>query len=285
MQWLPYRWYFQIFFVLYRWVIALYFFGWLFAAGFYPLNGGPKFFIFITNWGFLAFNAYVIWAAIVTTIDFFREFVCCRQQYAEIGETRVLAYEHDLEAPTGCCGKDYNKICWYHMIQWVLFLFGTELAVVITILNWSLLHRPGSPISGVNFNTHGTQAIVSVIELLISGIPIRFYHFYFTPIFGGVYVIFTGIYFVAGGTNVIGRQYIYSVLNYGANPGMAVGLALGVVLGFVPVVHFVFHLVYIARYWIVYLIYGQRSTSKLQSKVMEVKSEGPEEAGTELKEM
>lgn len=131
-----------------------------------------------------------------------------------------------------------------------------------------------------------TQAIVSVLELLISGVPIRFYHFYVTQIFGGVYVIFTGIYYAAGGTNVRGtRRYIYPFLDYGGNPGPAVGLVLGVFLVFAPVVHFVFHLVYIARYWIVYLIYGQRSMSKLQSEVKEVKSESAEEAGTELKEM
>lgn len=172
------------------------------------------------------------------------------------------------------------------MIQWVLFLLGTELAIVITILYWSLLYRPGYTVTGVDFNTHGTQSIVSIIELLISGVPIRFYHFYFTQIFAGVYVVFSGIYFVAGGTNVRGtKRYIYSVLDYGENPGLAVGLALGVIIVLLPIVHFVFYLIYIARYWIVYLIYGQRSTSKLHPTLKEVKSESPEVAETELDEI
>ena len=284
MQWLPYRWYFQIFFIIYRWVIAGFFFGWLIAAGLYPLNGGPKFFIFLTNWGFLAFNAHLTWSAIVSTVDFFKEFVYCRQQYIDLGETRSLAYQRDVETPTGCCGRGYNRISWYHMIQWALFMIGTELAVVFTILYWPLLYDPDIPISGVNFNTHGTQGIISVIELLITGVPIRFYHFYFTQIFASVYAVFTGIYFAAGGTNIRNKPYIYSILDYGNNPGSATGLVLGVILVFLPIVHFLFYLIYVARYWALYLIYGKRSSSPDHSRLEERKESSPRD-DNELKEL
>ena len=284
MQWLPYRWYFQIFFIIYRWVIAGFFFGWLVAAGFYHLNGGPKFFIFLTNWGFLAFNAHLIWSAIVSTIDFFKEFVCCRRQYQDLGETRSLAYQRDLETPAGCCGRTYNKISWYHMIQWALFVTGTELAVTLTILYWPLLYGPDLPISGVNFNTHGSQGIIAVIELVITGVPIRFYHFYFTQIFAAVYAVFTGIYYAAGGTNTNNSPYIYSILDYGTRPGSATGLILAVILVLLPIIHFLFYLVYVGRYWILYLIYGKQSSTPDHSKLEEQKENSPGEE-TELKEL
>ena len=265
-------------------MIAGFFFGWLVAAGLYPANGGPKFFIFLTNWGFLAFNAHLVWSAIVSTVDFFKEFVCCRQQYIDLGETRSLAYEGDVETPTGCCGRGYNRISWYHMIQWALFMIGAELAVVLTILYWLLLYDPGTSVSGVNFNTHGSQGIISVIELLITGVPIRFYHFYFTQIFASVYVVFTGIYYAASGTNTIGKPYIYSILNYGDNPGSATGLVLGVILVFLPIIHFLFYLIYVARYWALYLIYGKRSSSTDQSRLEEGKESSPRD-DTELTEL
>ena len=206
--------------------------------------------------------------------------------YAELGETRGLAYERDLETPTGCCGRLYNKISWYHMIHWGFFNTAVEVAVAITLLYWPLLYRPEFGISGVDFNTHGTQGIVAVIELMFSGVPVRFYHFYFTPAFSAVYVVFSAIYDVAaGGTNVNGSPYIYSILDYQDSPGLAVGTALGVTFVFLPIIHFVFHLVYIARYWIIYLIYGKCSQRGDHTHLDEDEADSGPEAGTELKEI
>ena len=288
MQWLPYRWYFQIFFIIYRWVVAGFFAGWLIAAGLSYINDGDaKFFIFLTNWGFLSFNAHLIWSTVVSTVDFCREFICCRQSYIEsdAGETRSTAYEHDLETPTGCCGRSYNKIKWYHMIQWALFVIGTEIAVAITIVYWPLIYNPNDSIDGIRFNTHGTQAIVAVIELLAAGVPIRFYHFYFSMIFGATFVVFSGIYYAAGGTNLAGDPFIYSVLDYGNSPGGAVGIIFGVVFLLLPIVHVLFYLAYVARYWVVYLIYSKRMSSPPDhTRLDEGKQNGPE-IGTELKEL
>ena len=286
MQWLPYQWYFQIFFIIYRWVIAGFFAGWLTAAGLSYINDGDaKFFILLTNWGFLAFNAHLIWSAVVSTIDFFKEFVCCRQQYLDAGETRSTAYKRDLESPTGCCGRSYNNIRWYHMIQWGLFATGTEIAVAITIIYWPLIYDPNVPINGVGFNTHGTQGIVAVIELLTVGVPVRFYHFYFTVIFAAVYVVFTGIYYAAGGTNLGSDPFVYSIIDYGNNPGGAVGVIFAVVFVLLPFVHVLFYLAYVARYWIVYLIYRKCTSSPDHTRLEDGKPQSSPDIGTELKEL
>ena len=163
-------------------------------------------------------------------------------------------------------------------------MIGAEFAVVLTLLYWPLLYNPDFPISGVNFNTHGSQGIISVIELLITGVPIRFYHFYFTQIFGSVYVVFTGIYHAAGGTNVSDNPYIYSILDYGERPGSATGLVLGVILVFLPIIHFLFYLIYVTRYWALYMIYGKRSSSLDHSRLEEPKESSPR-IDTELKEL
>ena len=170
------------------------------------------------------------------------------------------------------------------MVQWVLFMIGIELAVAITLLYWPLLYNPERGISGVNFNTHGSQGIIAVIELLFSGVPVRFYHFFYVQIFAAVYAIFSGIYDIAGGTNVFGSPYIYSILDYHGNPGLAVGLVFGVILIFLPIVHFLFYLVYIVRYWIIYLIYGKRSSSS-EHTVLKDENSNRLETGTELNEM
>ena len=100
-----------------------------------------------------------------------------------------------------------------------------------------------------------------------------------------MYVIFSAIYFAAGGTNVRGRPYIYSVLDYGSDPGSSTGLVLGVVLAFLPVMHFLFYLIYVARYWILYLIYGKRWSSSPDHTKLEEGKESSSTEDTELKEL
>ena len=202
----------------------------------------------------------------------------------DAGETRSLAYQRDLETPTGCCGRDHNKIYWYHTIQWGLFATGTELAVAITILYWSLIYDPNNPIDGIIFNTHATHGIISAIELLIVGNPVRFYHFYFTQIFAAVYLVFTGIYYAAGGTNLNGDPFVYSVLDYGNNPGFAIGIIIAALFVLLPILHVLFYLVYIARYWMIYQIFSKYTSSQDHSRLEEGKENSPE-IGSELKEL
>ena len=79
MQCLPQSWKFQWMYLVYRWIIALFFLIWLFFAGFHSDNGGPKFFIFLTNWSFLVFNAHLVWSAISVTLSYFLAALVCKK--------------------------------------------------------------------------------------------------------------------------------------------------------------------------------------------------------------
>lgn len=52
------------------------------------------------------------------------------------------------------------------------------------------------------------------IEICVVLHPIHFLHFIY-PIVGGLcYLVFSLIYFYSGGTDALGRDYIYSILNW-----------------------------------------------------------------------
>ena len=139
-----------------------------------------------------------------------------------------------------------------HKIQWALFLIGGEYAVVITILYWVLFtdHNCGHQqnlYSVDSLHLHMINGIFAVVELWISGIPVRLYHALYSIAFGCAYVIFTAVYYAAGGQDPEGNRFIYPFLDYGSCPMAAVALAVSCAVLFVGAVHFIFFLQYIVR--------------------------------------
>ena len=236
--------------MIYRWVVALYFVGWLIASG-----RDPKFFIYLTNWSFLALNVHLIYAALSTTVDYFKVYLCCKHHYNDLNFERD-ADEFDIVEPKGCFSRKYNQIKWYHMIQWVLFTVGTQAAVTVVILYWGLLFRGGS-VDVFNGHIHLANGLVGILDMWVSGLPVRLLHFYMLQTYAATYTSFTGIYYAAGGTGYNGTSYIYSPLDYEGSPGSAAGICIGVLL-FIPIVHLLFYSQYVGRYWLVYLIYGRQ---------------------------
>ena len=274
LQWLPRDIKYQWIFLAFRWIMAAYFLGWLVPSGLLVENGGVKYFIFLTNWCYLAWNSYLIFSAVSATVK-----VClvyCYPSHAGQTATTTALLETptpymDVDVPVGCCGREGDATSWYHKIQWVLFYFGVHMAVVVSLLYWALLYS-GGPVDGVNVNTHLVNAIIALIDVFISGIPVRILHFIYGAIFTTAYSTFTGIYFAAGGTNANGDPYIYAVLDYGSNPGSAAGWVLVVVLVIVPVVHLLLFGLHTARFWLTYHLWARReAASSNGGEVVELK--------------
>ena len=241
-----------MFYVIYRWVVCLYFGGWLFA---FVSNASNMFLIYLTNWSYVMLNVHFLYSALSTTIDYFKTYLCCRHHYNELSFERD-AEEFEIVAPKGCFNSQYNSIKWYHMIQWVLFTISTQAAVSVVLLYWTVLYRTGGDVSVYDGHYHLGNGIVGIVDLCVSGLPVRLLHFYMIEIYAAGYMSFTGIYYGAGGTGYNGTSYIYPPLNYAENPGYAVGLFVGVLI-VLPFLHLLFYALYVARFWLVYLLYGR----------------------------
>lgn len=240
--------------------MAVYFFAWLFPSGLYG-DGGPKFFIFLTNWSYLMWNSYLIISALSVTFKI-STIYCCkyRKRNAQSLLDTPTPYI-DIDRPVGCCGRENDTTSWYQKVQWLFFYLGAETAVLVSVLYWTLLYS-GGPVDGVNANTHLVNGIFALIDVLFSGIPVRILHFIYPAAFAGVYVTFTGIYFAAGGTNPNGEPYIYSVIDYENSPGSATGWVLAVGLIFIPLFNMLFFGLYTARFWLTYCLWARKESEQ-----------------------
>ncbi len=140
---------------------------------------------------------------------------------------------------------------WYQIIHWLFFTIGNELAFVILLLYWILLYR-GGPVDGINANTHLVNGLVAVLDLWVSGVPVNLLHFIYLMIYGSIYVIFTGIYFVF--TNDI----IYPVIDYENGLGTAIVVAICSPIIAFPLGHILFYFMYLGKLWIMHCCFRQR---------------------------
>ena len=260
MQWLPYN-YWQIVYIIWRFFLAVYFFGWLVVAG--VERGSWLFLIYLTDWCFIGWVLYLAVAASSTLIKFIFHMRKLHQ-----GSSSAERNEHiDLEGSSGVSSDEntgsvediyiqwrVDNVAWYQKVQWFVFNLGPHLQVIAVILYWGLVYDPSGrgPFHSdpVNFHIHLVGGIVAIIDVWIAGVVMNIYHFYEVVIFGVTYTIFTVIYYAADGRDQYGNRYIYSVLDYGSNPGLAVGIALSAVFILAPATHFFLYFLSLLRRWL-----------------------------------
>jgi hypothetical protein len=248
---LPPAWTFQWLYLLYRWILALYFGGWLLYYSIKPgVAKGDKFLIYLTNWGFLFWVAYLISAAVAVTVNFIRAWACNHVLYfpRRDSPTRQLMAERDdddddeSDTTANCCHRTPDSTNFCDKITWCLFLVGAEAAVLIALLFWTTLYNTPGAATPLSVHLHLVNAVVAILDLWVSGVPIFLLQFIYIQIFGVTYVSFTGMYYAFGNTSVI-----YPVLDYQANPGLAAGLAVGMAVFGTVMVHLIFLAQYLCR--------------------------------------
>ena len=148
-------------------------------------------------------------------------------------------------------------------IQWLLFTVGTEFAVAITLIYWTLFYQPHSKqnfFSLDSLHIHLINGILALVDLWMTGVPVRVYHALYSILLALSYVAFTGIYYAAGGTDPTGNSFIYPFLNYKSSPGSAVGLGIMCALLLMTAILFIFFILSLIRNWITSYIQRQRDT-------------------------
>ncbi|XP_061168113.1 protein rolling stone-like [Saccostrea echinata] len=138
-----------------------------------------------------------------------------------------------------------NGMTWYLKTNWVIFNFANSAAIVVTLMYWGLVYSGGS-VTVIDTLTHGVNAVYVLVNVSVSAIPIRIYHFFHGVVFGVTYVIFTVIYYAAGGTNHQNKSYIYSVLDWD-DPGITLAYCAAVGLVAMPLCHLMIYGIYALR--------------------------------------
>ncbi|XP_065176426.1 protein rolling stone-like [Sycon ciliatum] len=182
-------------------------------------EGSAKWFIFLTNWGYLMVVLSFVGFVIVGVFQLWRR------------RSLLLQGKVDEELRQGLAVWN-----WLHALQQVIFSIGLASSILITILYYALL----SPRGGfLDVSVHALNTVLTVIAICLTNFKVNVLHFIYPLVFGVAYLIFSVIYTLSGGTNTQNRTYIYSPLDWNSKPGGAAALSLPAVLIGIPVVHLI----------------------------------------------
>ena len=92
-----------------------------------------------------------------------------------------------------------------------------NVSILVTVIYWSLLRAP-IPIL-LDLSLHAFPCILGFIDVILTPVPVKLQHAVYPMAYGVVYVIFTLIYWAAGGTDPNGNTGIYPGLLDWEDPG------------------------------------------------------------------
>ena len=254
-------------FVVYRLFLFVYLTGWMVALAVDRRDMvGVRWLIFVTNWTLLLLSSSTLLASLVTL--FYAAF-CSRPR--------------DSQTKTSDDESLYRQdnINWVLKIFWFIYISSHTAMIMIFFGFWIAVYEPcednddglgeavarnaSSSSSGfvedelepscgadaLSIHAHGVTAAIVFLDVILGLVPFQALHALYPSAFTTTYIIFSAIYFAAGGTNELGEPFIYSILDYGDHPGRATFGAL--LLIFVPIaVYILLFLVAYARdrvYW------------------------------------
>jgi len=169
-------------YVIYRWVLAL-----LMVAGiiahiidFSEKNPAWKWLIYMTNQGISLLTVHYIIYATITLLNYLLP----------------RGFEYNATLP------------FFYKFSWAIQNMSSSAALFITIIYWSILHpivveegmMTGPWKEFLNVFLHLLNTLSYLLDIFITARPTRIHHFYFAIIFGLWYMMFSLIYWAAGGT-------------------------------------------------------------------------------------
>ena len=102
-----------------------------------------------------------------------------------------------------------------YKLLWVFCNINCSLSLMITLVYWITLYTPDRHfLDFENFSGHLLIAVANVLDVFISDRPWRLLHVFHSIVFAGVFVIFSLIYFLVGGTNYYFEPYVYHIIDW-----------------------------------------------------------------------
>ncbi|CAH2231657.1 jg19476 [Pararge aegeria aegeria] len=120
----------------------------------------------------------------------------------------------------GPISADLN-LPWYVKTFWVLHNVSVPVAFLITVFYWTLLYNVDFQEEmdrGLDIAVHAVNTLIMMLMLMSSSHPTRFLHMIHPFLFALTYVVFSAVYYLAGGINPLGDPWIYPVVNW-SDPG------------------------------------------------------------------
>ncbi|CAH1244014.1 Hypp7201 [Branchiostoma lanceolatum] len=210
---------------------------------------------YLTIWGYILLTLHTVVSAALCCADYYNSRSQRRaSDDSPLSSDVVMKTECTIPLTTTDSGTAQASVVqdsvqllplpWYSKLCWVLYNLAFCLGIGITILFWAL---PRNDYSALGILIHAVNSVTIVIDVVVSGLPCRLLHFVYPLTFGFFYIIFTVVYWAAGGRGLYDSPFIYSVLDYGGNPTLAAIVAVLGVLVAVPVCHCIVFALVVAR--------------------------------------
>ncbi|XP_072941923.1 protein rolling stone-like isoform X2 [Epargyreus clarus] len=164
-----------------------------------------KWFIYFTNWGYLliAIQSGLALAVVL--------------RYRNQKSFNIPCEDEQIPMPRR---QRTPLLC---RAYWLSHTVATDLAFVITLVYWTLVHDPRiHEINALNLLVHGGNSAVMLCELAVTAHPVRAAHALFGASAGLAYGVFSAFYWAVGGTDRLGLPAIYPALDWN-KPGAAFG--------------------------------------------------------------
>lgn len=210
-------------FVVYRVVLFCYIFSWLIVQA-VTHDFRWRFFIYLTTLTIIFINIDLL----------FLTALCIAYAVLYYCNTPV-PISRFLPKKPGLHRED--NLTWYVKVSWFLHNSATTLAFMVAVGFWSLVyHCPviiatpmkdsngsdytiqqagnESCIDAATVHAHGIDALLLLIDIFVSRVPVQLYHTTYPCIFTFGYIVLTLIFWAADVTNKQNQHYIYSVLDY-----------------------------------------------------------------------
>jgi len=128
----------------------------------------------------------------------------------------------------------------YAKTAWVLQDIAIPGTFLVFVLYWALVvPTKTEPPTLISYFTHGVNFLVMLVDVYVSRQPYYLLHGIYIGILGLLYLLFTYIYYVAGGTDCNGNRYIYAALDW-SDPGSTSTLAVILLFIVLPVINIIF---------------------------------------------
>ncbi|KAJ2948094.1 hypothetical protein O0L34_g9891 [Tuta absoluta] len=161
--------------------------------------------------------------------------------------------------------ESYQSLPWFAKAFWASYNIAMVIAFLVSIYYFAVLVPMYTEDLQLAVNKvldlfiHAINSVLMFFLLLSSRLPARLLHFVYPLGFGIIYLLFSVIYYFAGGTDPFGNKYIYPTLDWGkaAKSGvMLVPTAL-----FLVILHGLVVLIAASRNWLARRIGGRKSSS------------------------
>ncbi|XP_077285425.1 protein rolling stone-like [Arctopsyche grandis] len=183
-------------FLAYRVIIALVVLGVLAWSMITYWNSG-KWFIYLTHWTFLALSLEICIGAILVLRAYRKE--------------TSLIQHHSLTDHSNMMPISYK-------LYWMIYNMVLPNVFSVSIVYWILVYNPENKTldgpKSLNYMMHAGNSVVAFLELVFAGLPFRVQHVVHPLAFEAIYMSFNFIYCSLGGTDPLGKPWVYEQLNW-----------------------------------------------------------------------